>query len=117
MTTQEVANKLHGYCTKGQWKQAQKNLYANNAWSQEPSNVIPRTARGLDKMAKKSESWTANTKLYGTKVSKPVVAGNWFTMKMEMDMKMKNGPRTTASELCVYEVRDGKIVSEQFFYG
>jgi hypothetical protein len=30
-------------------------------------------------------------------------------------MKMKGRERESMSELCVYTVKDGKIVSEQFF--
>jgi hypothetical protein len=32
-----------------------------------------------------------------------------------MDVTMKGRPRETMSELWVYKVKDGKIVSEQFF--
>ena len=117
MTTRQVADKLHAYCAKGNWKGAWKELYADNAWSQEPHGVTPRTAKGLKQMAKKSEAWTSQAKIYGHKISKPIVAGNWITMRMEMDMQWPGGPRTKAEELCVYQVKNGKIVSEQFFYG
>ena len=117
MTTQEVANKLHTYCSKGQYKKAWKELYAKNAWSQEPAGVTPRTAKGLTQLAKKADAWTSQAKVYGRKVSKPIIAGNWVSMKMELDMQWPGGPRQKASELCVFEVKEGKIVSEQFFYG
>jgi hypothetical protein len=32
-----------------------------------------------------------------------------------MDAKMKGAERSTMSEICVYKVKDGKIISEQFF--
>lgn len=34
---------------------------------------------------------------------------------MTMDCTMKGHPRVTVPELCVYKVKDGKIVSEEFF--
>jgi len=33
-----------------------------------------------------------------------------------MDITYKGMPRMNDSEICVYNVVDGKIVSEQFFY-
>ena len=32
----------------------------------------------------------------------------------EMDVTMKGGQRMKMTELCIYHVKDGKIVSEQF---
>jgi hypothetical protein len=34
---------------------------------------------------------------------------------MRMDITMKNKERWDMTELCAYLVKDGKIVSEQFF--
>jgi hypothetical protein len=34
---------------------------------------------------------------------------------MRMDMTMKDKKRSDMTELCVYHVKDGKIISEQFF--
>jgi hypothetical protein len=34
---------------------------------------------------------------------------------MQLDMTMKGQGRTNMAELCVYQVKDGKIVAEQFF--
>lgn len=35
---------------------------------------------------------------------------------MTMDITMKGMGRFTMEEICVYEVNDGKIVREDFFY-
>jgi hypothetical protein len=35
---------------------------------------------------------------------------------MTMDVTMKEYGRITMSEICVYHVKDDKIVQEQFFY-
>jgi ketosteroid isomerase-like protein len=49
------------------------------------------------------------------KVSDPLVATNSFAVTMDMDVEMKDGKRMQHKELCVYEVKNGKVVSEQFF--
>jgi hypothetical protein len=55
-------------------------------------------------------------KIHSLNVSDPLVAEDAIAFLMTMDMTMKGRPRQTMSEICVYEVKDGKIVSEQFHY-
>ena len=45
-----------------------------------------------------------------------LVAGNWFSVAMSIDATYKDMGRVPMQEICVYRVRDGRIVSEQFFY-
>lgn len=118
MTTQQVANKLWKYCKEGKWAQAQKELYSSNVWSQEPWGSNPRAVQGLKGVQQKGEWWKKNVKVFDMQVSKPTVAGNWITMKMSMDTqnKAKGAPRIQSEEICLYNVKEGKIVSEQFFY-
>jgi hypothetical protein len=49
-------------------------------------------------------------------VSEPVVAGNWFSVALMLDWTFKGRGRTKLEEVCIFYVRDGKIVQEQFFY-
>jgi hypothetical protein len=37
-------------------------------------------------------------------------------MEMGMDVTMKGAGRMNMAEMCKYEVKDGKIISEAFFY-
>jgi ketosteroid isomerase-like protein len=45
-----------------------------------------------------------------------VIAGNWFSIAMTMDVTMTGHGRMDMREICVYQVRDGKVAREQFFY-
>lgn len=49
-------------------------------------------------------------------VSNPIVAGNYFTVSMALDITTKSEGRSLMEEICLYEVQDGKVVKEQFFY-
>ncbi len=49
--------------------------------------------------------------MHGMEVSGPVVAGNSFACTIHMDVTMKEGGKMDMTELCVYEIKDGKIVS------
>jgi hypothetical protein len=53
---------------------------------------------------------------HGMEVSEPIVADNFFSCSMKMDVTFKGGPRTTMEEICLYQVVDGKISQEEFFF-
>jgi hypothetical protein len=44
------------------------------------------------------------------------VGGTHFAVAMGMDVTMKGAGRLNMDEIAVYEVKNGKIVKEQFFF-
>lgn len=116
MTVENVANELVKLCREGKWDDAQANLYADNARSIEPHGE-PLEVQGREALNQKGE-WFNNTfEVHTCEVSDPVIADNFFTCTMTLDSTHKeSGMRNKSSEVCVYEVQDGKIVLEQFFY-
>ena len=54
--------------------------------------------------------------VHGGYSNKPQVAGTHFSVVMGMDVTMKGQGRMKMDEIAVYEVKNGKIVKEQFFY-
>ncbi|MCT7061882.1 SnoaL-like domain-containing protein, partial [Salmonella enterica] len=76
-----------------------------------------RNVKGLDAILEKGKRFQANVvQMHGLEVSEPLIAGNWFSVVMTMDVTMKENGRVTMNEICVYLVKDDKKVSEQFFY-
>jgi len=118
MNTQEVANRLTELCRQGQWEQAQSELYADNCASVEPAGgPWPERVEGMDAIKAKGEQFNEMVEeIHGMEMSDPVVAGEYFTCKMDMDVTFKGAPRSQNAELCLYQVQDGKIVLEQFIY-
>ncbi len=117
MTTQEIANKLVAYCRTGEFHKCYTELYNNSAISQEPHGAMWEVANGLEEMAVKGQKWNEMVaEMHGAEVSEPLVAGNHFSCRMWNDITFKDGNRAILDELCVYEVQDGKIIKEQFFY-
>lgn len=117
MNTQQIADKLVGYCRTGQWHQAQQELYADNAISIEPeaSPAFDKETRGLPAIFEKGKKFDAMVEtMHSIEVSDPVVADHAFACVLEMDATMKGRGRTKMKELCVYKVKDGKIVQEEF---
>lgn len=118
MTTQQVADRLIGLCRQGQYEQAISELYAPDAISVEPEGVPDRIVQGLDQIHAKGEAFNSKIeKVNSSFVSDPVVADNFFSCSMLMNVNMKGMPiAINMNEVCVYTVANGKITKEEFFY-
>jgi len=117
MTTQQVADRFYELSLQNAWDIIVTELYSNDAKSIEPSGGIFTDAQGLDAIRAKSKQFGEMiVEMHGGYCSAPLVAGKFFTCVMGMDVTMKGQPRMTLDEVAVYEVKDGKIVLEQFFF-
>ena len=118
MTTKQIASRLKELCSKGEYDQAQNELFNDNAVSieQEASPMFDKETKGLKAMREKRNKFEGMVeKIHSNNISDPLIAGNSIVFSSLMDVTMKGRPRETISELWVYKVKDGKIVSEQFF--
>ncbi|MGB8193584.1 MAG: nuclear transport factor 2 family protein [Chitinophagaceae bacterium] len=118
MTTQETANRLVELCRQGNFEAAQKELFADDAVSKEPyaTPEFEQETKGLPAILKKGEVFHGMVDtMHALDVSEPLVADNSFTCTMHMDVTMKDKSHWNMTELCVYKVKDGKIISEEFF--
>ena len=117
MTTQQVADRLVSLCREGKILEAGNELYADNIESIEPAHSMSPSASGKAAVQEKGKQFGAMIEeVHGGHCSKPLVAGNFFTCTMGMDVTLKGQPRMNMDEVAVYEVKDGKIVLEQFFF-
>jgi hypothetical protein len=121
MNTQQVANRLVELCREGKGQQAQDELYSNDAVSVEMEGMeasgMPTVAKGMDAIREKGRKFNEGIEaVHGGTVGDPIVMGNWFAITMTMDATMKGRGRVNMEEICVYQVKNGKIVREQFFY-
>jgi len=118
MTTAEIASRLVEFCSKGDFEAAQKELFADDVVSIEPdaTPAFEKETKGLDAIIEKGHKWNSMVEEYhGITVSQPLVGENSFAVTMSMGVTMKEKGRMDMTELCVYNVKDGKVVSEQFF--
>lgn len=117
MTTQEVADRFYQLAQQGNFDQIQEELYDENVKSIEPANSNWQNVQGLDKVREKAKQWQDMTEeMHGGYTNKPQVAGNFFTCIMGMDVTIRGQGRMKMDEVAVYEVKDGKIVLEHFFF-
>lgn len=117
MSTQKVANRLVELMRQGDGMTAINELYADNIISKEMPGFPEEITKGKEAVTQKSIKWFNNVQeFHKGEISDPQIAGNHFSCTMNFDITFKDSGRQQMEEICVYEVNDGKIVNEQFFY-
>lgn len=115
MTTQEVANRLVELCRAGEFQKCYEELFSPEIVSIENDGSI---CRGFEEIGQKGKEWGESIEeMKGSETGDPVVSGNTFCVPSNMTVKFRGAPDFTKfEEICVYQVKNGKIYKEQFFY-
>ena len=121
MTTQDVANRYMELEKQGKWMEIQDELYSDDVVCIEPEHAaamgMQTVTKGIDAVKAKGRAWNESIEeMHGGYCSEPVIGGNFFSVAMGMDCTMKGAGRMKMDEIAVFEVKEGKIVVEQFFY-
>lgn len=117
MTTREIADRLVALCRQVQFETAQRELFASDVINIEPygTEAFPKETRGLNSLLEKGRKFTARIEqVHAIAISEPLVAGDAFACTMSLDLTLKGHGRVKNEEVCVYEVKGGKIISERF---
>lgn len=117
MTTKEVAERLTELCNQGQNAQAIEELYADNVVSVEPKGAPMELCEGKEAVKAKTEGFMGSVEeFHSAFYSDPVVGANHFAISMGMDITFKGQGRMKMEEIGVYQVENGKITREEFFF-
>ena len=118
MTIHEIANRFNELAQQEKWFEIQDELFADNVKSIDPPNSpYFGYAEGKVAVRKKGEDFVSLiTAFHGATTTEPVVAGSHFAVGREMDITAEGHGRIQINEIMLYEVKDGKIILEQFFY-
>jgi limonene-1,2-epoxide hydrolase len=121
MTTQEVANQYYELMKENKRGRVVDELYSQDIVCKEPEHAmamgIPTITKGLDAVKAKAKARSEMIeKIHADFCSEPVIAAGFFSVALSRDITLKGKPRMTLQEIGVFEVKDGKIVLEQFFY-
>ena len=118
MTAQEIANRMSELFKENKWAEVQDELFSEDCESVEPAHAMGmKTVRGKAAIKQKGEEFNAMIEeVHGGWVSDLLVGGNYITCAMGIDVTMTGMGRVKMDEVCVYEIKDGKIVKEQFFF-
>jgi hypothetical protein len=118
MTTQQVADRFHELAQQEKWFEIQDEFFSDDVRSIEPENSPYFTnAAGKETVRKKGEEFVSRIEAaHKMTTSAPLVTGNHFVVAREKDITVRPHGRIQIHELMLYEVKNGKIVLEQFFY-
>ncbi|HEY0944357.1 MAG TPA: nuclear transport factor 2 family protein [Opitutaceae bacterium] len=118
MTTPEVAARFNELAQQEKWFAIQDELFADDVKSIDPPHSpYFGYAEGKAAVRQKGEDFVKRiTAAHRMRTTAPVVAGNHFAVGREMDMTVEGHGRIQINEIMLYEVRDGRIISEQFVY-
>ena len=119
MNTMDIAKQLVELCRQGKIKEAINTLFADEIVSVEAGAPpgMEREARGIAALRAKSEWWLGNHEIHSAAVTGPWPHDDRFVVGFQYDITNKpSGQRVKMDEVGLYQVRDGKIVREEFFY-
>ena len=118
MTTREVAFRFNELAQQEKWFEIQDELFADDVMSIEPlGSPWFKNAEGKSPVRKKGEDWVSRVEaVHKRHTTEPVVSGNHFAVGREVDITVQGFGRVQINEIMLYEVKDGQIISEQFFY-
>ncbi len=118
MTTKEIAARFNELAQQEKWFEIQDELFADGVRSVEPSTShYLKNAEGKAAVRQKGEDWVKRIEAaHKTFTTDPIVAGNHFAVGREVDITVQELGRIQINQIMLYEVKEGEIVLEQFFY-
>ena len=118
LTTQEVAARFNELAKQEKWFEIQDELFADNVRSVEPPTAKNlKNAEGKAAVRKKGEEFVKKVQeFHGAYTTHPVIGGNHFAVGRGFEITTKDFGRIKIDEIMLYEVKNGQIVLEQFFY-
>ena len=113
MSTATVAGRLIDLCKEGKFLEAQHELYDTGIVSIEADGS--KTVGSSNMNAKEQAFLATIEKFHTISWSTPLIAGSYFTAILKLEIEFKKAGHRSIEEVCVYQVRNDKIVFEQFF--
>ncbi len=118
ITIEKIAERFNELAQQEKWFEIQDELFADNVRSVDPPNSpYFGYVEGKAPVRKKGEDFVKGVEaLHKAHTTEPITAGNHFAVGREVDITHQVHGRIQIKEIMLYEVKDGKIILEQFFY-
>ncbi len=106
--TGEVAGRLIELCGNNEFLQAEQELYDENVIHIE---IDGQEFKGFNEVLLKEKQFLENLiNKPSVKISEPIISGDYFSVRMQMEVDHKQNGHRSMDELIVYRVVSGKIV-------
>ncbi|MGD1848716.1 MAG: SnoaL-like domain-containing protein [Salibacteraceae bacterium] len=118
MTTQQIAENVSELLRQGNFEAVYDNYFeAQQVQHIEPQSPFFPNLTGVDSIKAKDAQMQANiASVESLEVGTPIIAKSHFALPYKVKIQMKDGQVMALDEIIVYEIKDGKIILEQFFY-
>jgi hypothetical protein len=117
-TIHEIANQLKELVGEQKFVDAYEQLFSEDAESIDPLNTSGQPLKGLATLLAREKDFLSRiTAIQKITLSEPIIAGSYFTLSLKMSFDVEGQGQTDIEEICLYKVKNGKIISQQFFIG
>ncbi|MBO9204790.1 MULTISPECIES: SnoaL-like domain-containing protein [Niastella] len=121
MTTQETAARYHELANQRNFIEIQDTLYDENVVCEEPEKAASMGmaifTNGREAIKAKGVARRATIEtVHSYSCSEPIVAGEFFSVVLKQEITFKGKPRMALEEIGIFQVKNGMVIKEQFFY-
>lgn len=93
-------------------------LFSEDAESIDPLNTSGQPLKGLATLIEREKDFLSRiVAINKITLSDPIIAGSYFTLSLMMSFEVEGQGHMDVEEICLYKVKNGKIISQQFFIG
>jgi len=115
MTVEEIGQDVAALCRELKFAEAIQTYYAPDVVSTEAQGE-ERTVQGVEAVLAKGDWFDRTFETLSVEIEGPWVNEPFFVLRFTIRVKEReSGAEQSMDELALYEVRDGKIVSDRFF--
>lgn len=117
MTIESISAQMVQLLRNQDFLKAQRTFFDEQVISQEPSfHPQPRTVGLSALMEKERQFLTAIQTWHEFEISEPLVSRDHFSIRMYSKVTLQTGRLLEIDEVIVYQIANGKIVRETYFY-
>ncbi len=118
LTTQQVADRFYELALQEKWFEIQDKLFADHVQSIEPpGSTYMQNAAGKANVYAKGQAFVQRIQAVHQVSTTPlIVAASHFAVGRIMDITVQGHGRICINQVMLYQVENGQIVLEQFFY-
>ncbi len=117
MTNQAIAERLVALLREGKFTNVYDELFHDDAHHIEPQSQFFSDVKGVEAIKVKDATMSEHiTGIESMEVGDAIVASKHIAIHYKLKAILKDGNFMSLDEIIIYEINDGKIISEQFFY-
>lgn len=118
MTTAQLAAEVTALLRQGKFEEVYNQYFhSEKVRHVEPQSPYFPDLTGVKAIKEKDVQMQANiASIDGMEVGDPIIAKSHFALPYKIQITLKDENQMELDEIIVYQVEDGKIILEQFFY-